>query len=1106
MAAFCASPALGQGESGRASIAGRVADATGAAIPAATLNLVSVETGEKRVLQSDGAGVFSFPALAVGSYNLAVDAPNFASYTYNDIVLTVGQSAEINVTLKPANVSNTVEVNAEDVDLTHRTETQNSTLLGNELVESLPTRGRNFTDFALLTPGISQELDRFGLVINGQRSGNANISIDGVDFNDPLQNGQRGGPVAAYFFPQVAVLEFAVTRTGLGAEVGRTNGGFLNVVTKSGSNRFHGEAIYSNRNPWLTWPDALNDPEATNNQNQFGFGIGGPIVRDKLFFFAGVEKTVFEVPFFVRIGSNCPTANYYDPNNFPQDTGCAQGASGAGTTPLPAQYAALETTSYGLNNPLASSARLDWQIDPRNTAMLQYMSTFVNNVAYGISGVSQATVSNNTTYAQQSQAVVLGLTSVLASNRTNEAHVQWVYDNRQQVPNSQGPEIDISDFLNIGGNAGGTYIYRAIREEVNDSFSWLLGKHSLRFGIDINLEPETQQREYYPNGLWTVDSLSDYIAALPVGQGGGGQSPQAINASATAGCGSETSACAFQFQQTIPYNGREPRYIASQREFGGYIQDNFRATNRLTLNMGFRYDAQLEPAVPPNPNPPVNPVVPGTNVDPSDVTMWQPRFGLAYDAFGTGGTVLRASVGLYDARTPAYILQHVFTDNGQYVASVDSNYDQNILTQVGAYNTFGSIAGVPAASILNDIYTNDPNFRNPRSLQAAFAVEQRLTRRTALVVSFTNQETWKLQHRLDTNLFQPTVDQATFYPVFPGINPVTHVACAYGGVTVPCRPNSSIAGFHENFSTAHSTYRSLIVQLKGNFTRRLTGVMNFTWASDRDDDSNERDADRELALDPLCTACYNRGYSQQDIRDNLNLALVYKLPLHFIFSAGFITHTALPYTAVTSGSKQGDFNDDGNDKNDRPILCSQVPYTLCPVSATQVNAYKGGAEVGTVAGRNTFRQKSYEYVGRMATYSAEANSPSFSAANPQVPLEPLVASIRKPGYVLNNGFLGDRLAFLNWGFLNLDMRMIKEFRIKGQQRLQISAECLNCSRAANLNLGGNATSKFTHAQATLNTGTGYYYSGNSAGFMTNAPDTFRNGGPRQIQLGTRYTF
>jgi Carboxypeptidase regulatory-like domain len=1036
--------ARAQSESGRAAITGRVADASGAVVPNAELDIVATQTGEKRVLRSDAVGLYLAPALPVGNYTITVTALNFGESRVENVDLAVGQTAEINIVMKPAGVVNTVTVTT-DTDLTHVGETSNSTVLNNEVVEDLPTRGRNFTDFALLTPGISQELDRFGLVVNGQRSGSSNLSIDGVDFNDPLQNGQRGGSVAVYFFPQVAVREFQVVRTGASAEIGRTNAGFVNVVTKSGTNRFHGEGLYTNRNPWLTWPDALNDPEATNNQNQFAFGVGGPIFHDKLFFFAGVEKTAFEVPFFVRISSNCPTAGYYDPTGL--NPGCSKGVPGAGTTPLPASITSLMTNSHGFNSPLASSGRLDWQVNDRNTAMVQYMSSFLNNVAYGVTGVSQAAASNNTNYAQQSQAVVMGLTTALASNRSNDAHLQWAYDNRLQSPNTPGvAEIDIGDLFNIGGTAAGTYIYRAIREELVDNYSWLIGKHSLRFGVDINLEPETQQREFYPNGLWTVDTFQDYLAALPVSQGGGGQSPAAINASASAGCGAAASTCPFQFQQSIPYSGAEPKYVGSQREFAGHITDSFHALEHLTLNLGFRYDAQLEPPAP------VNPAVAGTGVDPSDVTMWQPRFGMAWDVYGTGKTVLRASTGLFDARTPGYILQHTFTDNGLSVASVNSSYDQALLNEVPVYGSFASLAAIPMAdqaSVLNDIYTNNPNFRNPRSLQVAAAIEQQMTKRTALVIGFTQQETWKLQHRVDTNLFQPTIDPNTFYPVFPSINPITGVKCAFNGITVPCRPNAAIGGYHQNYSTGHSTYRSLIAQFRGNVTKRLTLAANLTWATNRDDDSNERDADRELALDPLCTSCYNKGYSQQDIRNQFNLNGVYHLPHRFIFSTSFITRTALPYTAVTSGSKQGDLNNDGNAKNDRPILCSQVAFTTCSVSATQVNAYKGGAEVGTIVGRNTFRQD---------------------------------------------------------GFLNWDMRLIKEFRFKESRNLQISAECLNCSRASNLNLGGNATSKFTHAQSTMNPLTGYYYSGNSAGKMTTAFDTFRSGGPRQIQLGARFFF
>ncbi len=1078
--------ALAQSESGRAALTGRVTDTTGGIVPGATVTITATQTGLTRTLKADGAGIYNDPSLPVGTYSISGKADGFGE-TKVETTLVVGQTVEINLTLPPVSAVTTVTVTAEDEDLTHRADTDNASVIGTAAVENLPTRGRNFTDFALLTPGISQELDRFGLVVNGQRSGNVNFAIDGVDFNDPLQGGQRGGPTSVYFFPQVNVREFQVVRTGLSAEFGRTNSGFVNVVTKSGTNRFHGEALYTNRNPWLTWPDALNDPEATNNQNQVGFGIGGPVIRDKLFFYAGAEKNWLEVPFFVRWNGDCPTAGYYDPTGL--SPLCALGASGAGTVPLPTFINAQEQNSYGLNNPVASAARVDWQVSPKNTASLQYISTFLHGLAFGASGIQDAAATSNQIYAQQSQAVILGLTTALSSNRTNDVRVQWVYDNRQEVPAQNcfttfasststtptgqvcapnGPEIDIGDLGTLGGPSGGSYSYRAIREEALDNYSWLISKHSLKFGVDINIEPETQQREDDANGDWTIDTFADYLKILPVSEGGaGGRPTNSANCAATAGSlpgvtpfVPPSNSCAYQFEQILPANGgAELKYVGTQKEFAGYIQDIFKVLPRLTLNMGFRYEAQLEPSGQ------VNPLIAGTGTTPSDVTQWQPRFGLAWDTRGTGATVFRASVGLLDAHTPAYIIARDFTDNGIGNATINSNYDQSVLTKVPV---LGNFTAVPSTNVLNDIYVTNPAFRNPRSLQVSVAIEQRMDAHTALVIAFTQNETWKLQHRLNTNLFQPYIDQATLYPIFPSYNPVTNQPCTYEGADIPCHPNNTIAGYHQNFSTAHSTYRGLTASLHRNLYQRLEGTMNFTWAASRDDDSNERDFDRELALDPLCTACYNRGYSKQDIRNQFNMVLLYRQPNTLrwlkpthsttIFTSSFIARTALPYTSITSGSKQGDFNNDGDTANDRPILCSSKAYTICPVSFTQINSYKGeGAEVGTVAGRNTFRQA---------------------------------------------------------GFLNWDMRLLEAFRIKGATELQLSAECLNCSRASNLNLGANEVSKFTHAEAYQNAQgqyipnplTGYYYSGGNAGKMIDAYDTFRSGGPRQIQLGARYRF
>src|SRR5258708_13655149 len=190
---------------------------------------------------------------------------------------------------------------------------------------SAPSRGRAFPDFVQMTPGIYQESNRNGLVISGQRAIMSNVALDGTDFNDPLQGNQRGGNDAVFFFPLSAVREFQVIRSGADAEIGRTNAGFINAVTKSGTNDWHGELFYMNRNSDFTSSDAFNNP-AVNMQHQFGGAFGGPIKKDRTSFFLAVEKNFLNLPFTVQFQPQPP-----------------------GTT-LPASPLALEGAKRGTNN------------------------------------------------------------------------------------------------------------------------------------------------------------------------------------------------------------------------------------------------------------------------------------------------------------------------------------------------------------------------------------------------------------------------------------------------------------------------------------------------------------------------------------------------------------------------------------------------------------------------------------------------------------------------------------------------------------------------------------------------------------------------------------
>ncbi|PYR74168.1 MAG: hypothetical protein DMF86_18975, partial [Acidobacteria bacterium] len=293
-----ARPAFAQAGSGVAAIEGTVTDPDNRPVVGALVIIVSSETGYERTVYTDARGRYVASGMPVSTYVVDVSAPAFAATQRTGVRLSVGATETLDVSLKIAKVTETVTVTAA-APLLDKHETATSSTVDARAVAQLPIRGRDFTEFVQLTPAITQESDRNGLVISGQRSINSNIAIDGTDFNDALQGNQRGGNEGVFFFPQAAVQEFQVIRSGATAEIGRTNSGFINVVTKSGSNNLHGEAFYYDREKALTSPDAF-DRKLNNQQSQFGGAIGGPLQHDRAFLFGAAEQSLLKVPYMVQ--------------------------------------------------------------------------------------------------------------------------------------------------------------------------------------------------------------------------------------------------------------------------------------------------------------------------------------------------------------------------------------------------------------------------------------------------------------------------------------------------------------------------------------------------------------------------------------------------------------------------------------------------------------------------------------------------------------------------------------------------------------------------------------------------------------------------------------
>src|SRR5713226_1342660 len=374
---------MAQSETGRAALAGTVSDPSGKTIAAAEITLRETRTGFQRALKTNAEGAFRASALPVGLYTMEATSKDFGTSKVMDITLTVGETKTVNVTLQVSSVSTQVTVQ-ENAQIVNEADVSSGTSLNERAIEDLPIRGRNFAQFLQLTPNSMQEQNRFGIVVNGQRSHLVNISLDGVDFSDPLQGGQRGGGAnqSEYFFPQIAVREFQVVRDGASAEVGRTNSGYVNVVTKSGTNAFHGEGFYNNRNGSLTSPDAFGNDSSANAQNQFGGALGGPVKRDRLFFFGAVEKNLVTIPYTVKF--NTPSGNI----------------------PIPADIASQQGTFSGKNNPLVAFGRLDYQLTPKHSLNLQYTYAAQFGLTFnGPTGQTNAAVTNNLELDRASQGI-----------------------------------------------------------------------------------------------------------------------------------------------------------------------------------------------------------------------------------------------------------------------------------------------------------------------------------------------------------------------------------------------------------------------------------------------------------------------------------------------------------------------------------------------------------------------------------------------------------------------------------------------------------------------------------------------------------------------------
>ena len=644
-----------QSEVGGAALNGTVMDPSGSTVPNAKVTITSPDTGLTRSVQTTESGLYAFPRLPVGTYDLTVDASGFKGVKRSAIPLQVGAVATLDIRLEVGNAAEIVNVTGE-APVVETTRSSAGTNVTDVAVANLPVNGRNFIDFVVLAPGVVRDTRGGDLSFAGQRGPANTLLVDGADSNN-LFYGQAVGRTGfrPYSFSEDAVQEFQVNTSGYAAEVGRAGGGAVNVITKSGSNAFHGSAFEFYRDKGLNANTFVNNRAGTKKLpyhfNQFGGTLGGPVKKDRLFFFVSYD------------GQRNTSNQIVVPNIAP--TGAA----------LTALQPYLAPYKLGLNNNVYL-AKMDWNINNSDRLTVRYNAsryTGVNQESFG-GNVAEEHSGNNEVNTDNLTGT---FTKVLGSKMVLDLRFNYVRDAEPGYANTNGPEVNIINGVLFGKNNFSPRYTNAYTYQSVGTVSYTTGRHTLKFGGDINAE---RIDNFFPGffaGGYTFPSYDAFLAKQP------SQYQQGFSGSST----------------TAPVSH------PNSNEYAFFAQDNWRASDRLTLNFGVRYDYfSFAQGVSLNKDPGLAAAGLRTDLIPTDKSNIAPRLGFAFKPFQGDTTVVRGSYGLFYGRTPAILLSTAILQNGIDVLTY--NLTSNL-------PTYPSILSAPPSAGLAppSIYVMDPKLQ-----------------------------------------------------------------------------------------------------------------------------------------------------------------------------------------------------------------------------------------------------------------------------------------------------------------------------------------------------------------------------------------------------------
>jgi Carboxypeptidase regulatory-like domain len=976
---FAVRPAFSQTQATTGVIEGTVTDPSGAVVAGAQVTVTNTDTGYQRQVPTDSNGFYRAVLLPLGTYSVTVEQSGFAKTLVKDVPVTMGASTRIDARLKIAAPGTEISVTAA-APLIETTKTETSSGLGEVSIEGLPSTNRNYLDYLVLTPNvhITQGPDGPEITANGQKGTETSFMVDGAGNNSNFFGEQAGGQRPVSNVAMDAVKEFQVVAEGASAEFGGYTGAFINVVTKSGSNTVHGDLFHLQELSALTSQLADGTEQKDFHREDFGGSIGGPIKKNKLFYFGTFEGI------FTRYGKDnslihCCTV--FD------ESGIASFASPTGGG-LPVDLNRVFMSNFSdneagpinhTNDLQAFLAKADWVPTPNHTFTFRdyFARSIQDNGTFDVLTYGRT---SNGLEKDYNNRFISSWTWVLSPTLLNEFRVQFARENRprSQVTPPDLPDTSIApctqrDDLQEPGSIPGFCLGRNFRfgrpffhpsfvvdkqVQINDNFSIVHGQHSIKIGFNTMNSIEANFFEGFARGRFIFDSVEGFLNYVNLGptyvECADGTSGTATVGNAT--CLNNSAAIIgpletyLQFSPVSPFTPQQ----ASINNFnmftnGIFFQDKWQARPGLTISYGFRWDNwnQRGPALPPSqtrigqfiglPGFPSNGLVPGYH------KAFQPRLGIAWDPRNDGKTVIRLNGGVFFGGLPALIIANGTANNGSIAGTVFVNSSFNGFgftpptypdCAFGPFTPpFCPTTSAPLTDPLVVLFAKD--FVYPRTYEGSIWFERELAPNWKISTGFnyalaTHQNRNILFNHPFTTGTGPDgrpLYEGAFEGPFSGCSPTLPP-----GLPASPGPNCFGAGI-ATFSFAlasdgRALYRAFTVKVDHQFSRGFLLSSYYTYSQTYDDGTTERDQFTFQFSDPVNLAP-ERGPSPQDQRHNFGFYSVWELPGHFTWSNTMYAHSSRPRSLLCNF----DANNDSVADADRVFTDGKGNYSCGPGGA-----------------------------------------------------------------------------------------------------------------------------------------------------------------------------